>query len=164
MLKFMRARFVKCKIQNKNSLSQDCYDNDHFTSPPSHFFRGKSLLKIKQTHLLKISMMDLPGICFSKKVLLSQMNLVDLPKKIFGKIWLSCNQKHNFWGAKFVSTILKMGSYGTQMWFYCLKYVKYFVTNVKTVTWMPPNLGLSQFKTDFLAMPIFCLSILFCSC
>ena len=71
---------------------------------------------------------------------------VPFMKKIVGKIWTSCGPKQNFSGAKLFSKVLKMYSYGVNKLFYGLKYIDYFFSNIETVTWVPSNIGVSQFK------------------
>lgn len=115
------------------------------------------------SHLLNISIISLPG----KKVVeitsfFSQMNMGAFSKKILGKIWLSYGQKQKIRGAQ-------LFSYFFQKWV-CrgLKSVV-MVSNMWDIFYQcwerlhgyPTTLRLGQFKTVFLAVPNFCLSMVF---
>ena len=88
---------------------------------------------------------------FNKKILLSEINICNLSEEFFLARFAKLQLKKNFRGDKF----------SKNSFFYYHNYVVYFVCNINAVAWVPPNLWLSRFKTSFLAMPIFCLSIVF---
>ena len=59
-----------------------------------------------------------------------KMTMSAFSKKKYGKIW-------------------KVSSSGVQKWIYGLKYVAYFFSNIKTVTWVPQTLGWVNLKHLF---------------
>ena len=155
-------RFHAIAHQFREKLTFD-FGHNHLAHPPTYFFRGKDNFENHYVWLLNISMMGFPGgkVLKIKKVLFSQMNICAFSKKIFGKIWLSYGNTQNFRGAKCFSKVFKNGFVGAQKWFDDLKYVWYYVTHIKMGAWVPLNVGMSQFKSGFLAMPNFCLWMAF---
>ena len=114
--------------------------------PPCHYYTFLKKIFYSPGFILRPNWLK-----FCVEIAIHKVIWVPFLKKNVSKCWWSYSKTHNLKSTKFQYFFLN-GLIGGQKWSYTPIYVGYFVPNVVAVVWVPINLGLSKWKSEFLVV------------